>query len=348
MSRVRSLAPLLVAAGWLAACATDAAAPPPGSSPEPPFTVTDPTDADQDGIPEQLEDHLMQTFGPELRLPPDEIDWTRPANVDWYLPKVHLRFDHPNCPDDSTNILDVGAITFANIHTQAHFTKSSPVTLCHHNTDPADERFSDKDAQEFFLQAEDDALVHPGIPPTRADEWRVYIQVRPSSYVRASDGKAAAYDLQVWTFYAYNDFFASANHEADWEHTTISIGEDLAVVSVYFATHDNGFRVDDPSALEWSGGTHVVGYVADGSHATYATIGTQPGPPTDDHTYDGGPIWQTWTNAVNLGDRGHVLGGQDWALYGGRWGEVGETSFTSGPNGPLFHHKWDTTTEYPQ
>jgi hypothetical protein len=66
----------------------------------PPFTVTDPTDDDGDGIPEQLEDYLMTTFGPELRLPPDDIDWTRPASVDWYLPKVRMRFDHPLCPDD--------------------------------------------------------------------------------------------------------------------------------------------------------------------------------------------------------------------------------------------------------
>src|SRR5687767_10076938 len=95
----------------LAACS---AAPSGDDEPDdvPPFEVTDPTDADQDGIPEELEDHLMTVFGPELRLAPDDIDWTRPANVDWYLPKVAMRFDHAGCPDDG--ILDLGKVTAAN------------------------------------------------------------------------------------------------------------------------------------------------------------------------------------------------------------------------------------------
>src|SRR4051812_10219055 len=137
-------------------CATDPATPGGGddgagdggddSQVAPSFTVTDPTDADGDGLPEQLEDYLMQTFGPELRLAPDDIDWTRPANVDWYLPKVRMRFDHPNCPDDSSNLLDAGKITFASIHAQTHFTKS---TLCIHNSGAADQRFSNKKHLEF-------------------------------------------------------------------------------------------------------------------------------------------------------------------------------------------------------
>lgn len=314
----------------------------------PPFVVTDPTDADGDGIPEQLEDHLMTTFGPELRLPPDDIDWTRPANVDWYLPKVRMRFDHAGCPDDSTNILNVGAITFDDIHAQRHYLKSSGLGLCQHSDSAADLRYSNKKALEFFLQAEDDALVHPGIPPTRSSEWRTYIQVRPSSYVRA-DGEAAAYDLQVWYFFAYNDFIASANHEADWEHMTLSISKDLELVSVFFATHDAGDRFDDPAALERVG-THVVGYIADGSHATYDTVGAHPAPVigTNDHTYAGGPAWASWKNFVNLGDVGKILNGQDWAAYGGRWGEVGETSFTSGPPGPMSQGNWNTRNEYPR
>ncbi len=331
-------------------CATDPGTPgdadddPPTG---PPFTVTDPTDADGDGIPEQLEDHLMATFGPELRLPPDDIDWTRPASVDWYLPKVRMRFDHPLCPDDGSNLLDVGAITFANIHAQSHYTKASGTGLCRHNDGPADRRLSNQKHLEFFLQAEADALVHPGIPPSRSSEWRTYIQVRPSSYVRG-DGRAAAYDLQVWYFFPYNDFIASANHEADWEHLTISISDDHEIVSVYYATHDAGDRFDDPAALERVDGTHVVGYIADGSHATYPEVGEHAGPVpgVTDHTYAGGPVWRTWSNFVNLGAIGKILGGQTWAAYGGRWGEVGETSFTSGPPGPMFQGKWDTRNEY--
>lgn len=313
----------------------------------PPIEVTDPTDADGDGIPEQVEDYVMSKFGPELRLAPDDIDWTRPANVEWYLPKVKMRFDHPNCPDDSENILDVGAITGANIHAQQHYTKSSGTGLCRHNDQPDDLRYSNQRHLDFFLQAEDDDLVHAGIPPERSSEWRAYIQVRPSGYVRA-DGKAAAYDLQVWYFFPYNDNVASANHEADWEHLTVSISSDYEFVSVFYATHDDGHRIDDPTKLIFVEDSHVVGYVADGSHATYESAGDHPGPFVEDHTYDGGPVWHTWTNYGNVGQVGKLLPGNEWALYGGRWGEVGETSFTSGPPGPTFQSKWDTANEYPK
>jgi hypothetical protein len=90
----------------------------------------------------------------------------------------------------------------------------------------SDRRRRRRAARAVRGQAEDDALVHPGIPPSRLSERRTYIQVRPSSYVRG-DGRAAAYDLQVWRFFPYNDFIASANHEADWEHMTISISDDF-------------------------------------------------------------------------------------------------------------------------
>lgn len=307
--------------------------------------VVDPTDGDEDGVPDQVEGQIMERFGPELRLAPDDEDWTRPANVEWYLDRVRMRFDHAGCPDD--DILDTGTITFDNIHAQRHFTKASGTGLCRHNDGPDDERFSNQKHLEFFLQATDDASVHPGIPPSRSDEWRSYIQVRPSGYVSPSNGPAA-YDLQVWYFFPYNDNIGSANHEADWEHMTISVSEDLELVSVFFATHNDGHRIDDFAQLQFVEDTHVVGYVADGSHATYEKAGDHPGPVVDDHAYEGGPRWQSWKNFANLGQSGKHVGDQMWSRYGGRWGEVGATDITSGPPGPMFNGKWDTTNEYPR
>jgi hypothetical protein len=316
----------------------------PAPGPDAPPIETDPTDDDADGIPEQLEDQLMLAFGPELHLAPDDIDWTRPANVDWYLERVHMRFDHAGCPDDG--VIDFGQVTFANIAEQQHYTKASGTGLCQHNDGANDLRYSNKKHLEFFLQPTDDDGVHPGIPPARSAEWRAYTQVRKSEYVRA-DGKVAAWDLQVWYFFPYNDFIASANHEADWEHVTISIAEDKTFVSAFFATHNTGLRVDDPTKLRWND-THVIAFVADGSHATYPTAGAQSTgvPGADDHTYEGGPIWRTWENFANLGAIDHVLNDQTWARYGGRWGEVGNLDATSGPPGPMFNGKWNTKTEY--
>ena len=190
--------------------------------------------------------------------------------------------------------------------------------------------------KDFFLQPEDDNLVHPGIPPAQKSEWRVYAHVSKSAY------KTAAYDVQIWTFYAYNDSVGGVNHEADWEHVTISVTAELDFVSAYYSAHHEGGRFDDAAKLEWIDRTHPVGYSADGSHAIYESPGEHPSavPGFPDHAYTGGPTWQTWKNAINIGERGAVLNDQDWAKYDGRWGEVGNLEDTSGPVGPMYSGRW--------
>jgi len=307
-----------------------------------PFTVTDPTDGDGDQIADQLEDYLIAKFAPQVRLAPDDIDWTRPANVEWYLANVHMRFDHPKCGDHQ--VLALGAVNTTTVWQQTHATSTGFEPFCGHS-DTALRSGPDNGTwtqhKDFFLQPEDDGLVHPGIPPSRSAEWQVYAHVKPSGYVRA-DGVAAAYDIQIWFFYAYNDFIGGINHESDWEHMTISVSETLEPVSIYFATHGDGSRIDDLAKVKWVGRTHPVGYAADGSHATYPTAGTHAlgVPGANDHTYDAGPIWKTWTNAVNLGERGRVINDQFWARYDGRWGEKGNIEDTSGPVGPMYNSRW--------
>jgi len=314
-----------------------------GAHQAPPFTGTDPTDADGDGITDELEDYLLAQFGPELRLAPDAIDWTRPANVEWYLPRVRMRFDHPSCLDHE--VLATGKVTADSSWQQTHAISSGVEPFCSHTgtklaSGTSTTAFTKQ--EDFFLQPEDDDLVHPGIPPSRRSEWRVYGHVGQSSYVRASDRTAAAYDIQIWLFYAYNDSVGGVNHEADWEHVTISVTSDLDVVSVYFSAHHEGGRFDDPAKLAWRDRTHPVGYSADGSHAVYETAGEHPSavPGFPDHTYGGGPIWETWKNVVNLGERGKILNDQGWARYDGRWGEVGDVEDTSGPVGPMYSGRW--------
>ena len=60
-----------------------------------------------------------------------------------------------------------------------------------------------------------------------------------------------------------------------------------------------------------------------------------------DYCYDNGPRWKTWENFINVGERRKTLNGQTFILYGGRWGEVGYTKWTSGPQGPAFKDAWD-------
>jgi hypothetical protein len=278
-------------------------------------------DADADGLDDTIEDQLAAKFAPEVRLAPLSIDWTRPANVDWYLSRVHMRFDHAGCPD--CQVLALGTPTQSNLSAQAHSTKN---WLCSHTSTSY---LSNQSHKEFFLQPPDDA-VHNGAPST---EWRVYVHVKPSVVV------SGGYDIQYWFFYPYNDFIASANHEADWEHITVTTDGAGNFQSAWYAQHSDGVRFT-ASQLLWNG-THPVVYSADGSHASYPAVGDWAlilG--AYDHTYGGGPVWQTWTNWVNVGEKGAPRNGQLFIKYGGRWGEVGELEDTSGPQGPSFQGSW--------
>lgn len=283
------------------------------------------TDADADGIDDGLEDQLAAKFAPEVRLAPDSIDWTRPANVDWYLARVSMRFDHSGCPD--CQVLALGSLTQANLSAQTHNMKSG--LFCSHNSTAYGSSASHK---EFFLQPPDDAT-HNG---SASSGWKVYVHAKKSTLV------SGGYDIQYWFFYAYNDSYASVNHEADWEHITVTADSASNFYSAWYAAHSGGKRYS-ASQLQWNG-THPIVYSADGSHASYPSVGTFPTEVTgfDDHTYSGGPVWQTWNNWVNVGEKAAPRNGQTFIKYGGRWGEVGELEDTSGPQGPSFQGSWST------
>jgi hypothetical protein len=281
-------------------------------------------DADGDTIDDGLEDQLAAKFAPEVRLAPDGIDWARPANVDWYLARVHMRFDHSGCPD--CQVLALATPTQANLSTQSHKTKGS---FCTHTSTVY---YSNQSRKEFFLQPPDDA-VHNGAPST---EWRTYVHVKKSTLV------SGGHDIQYWFFYPYNDSVASVNHEADWEHITVTADSAGNFYSAWYAQHGGGKRYA-ASQLSFVNSTHPVVYSADGSHASYPTVGSFP---TilgfSDYTYSGGPVWQTWNNWVNVGEKTAPRNGQSFIKYGGRWGEVGEMDDTSGPQGPAFQGSWTT------
>ena len=311
----------LLGLGALAACGPEAAAPTDGqdqSASESALTV----DNDGDGIDDAYENQLAAKFAPEVRLPPDSIDWTRPANVDWYLTKVSMRFDHSGCPDHEIKAL--GTLTQANLSTQSHATTN---WYCGHTSTVYP---SSAKHLEFFLQPPDDAT-HAGTAPSG---WRVYVHVKKSTLV------TGGFDVQYWFFYAYNDAAATINHEADWEHITVTTDAAGAFQSAWYAQHNSGARYTAAQLL-WNG-NHPIVYSADGTHASYKGPGTWAGPVVPDYCYDGGPVWQTWTNFVNVGETAAPLNGQSFIKYGGRWGEIGELEDTSGPPTPSVQGSWTT------
>jgi Vacuolar protein sorting-associated protein 62 len=280
-----------------------------------------PGDGDQDGIPDAWEGKLAAKFAPQVRLPPSSEDWTRPASVDWYLVVSTMRFNHSGCSD--CQVMFNGTITQDALSKQFHKGKDF---LCSHSAGNNSSAVSDK----FFLQPINDSY-HAGAP---ANLWKVYAHI-----FRRNNG----YAIQYWFFYAYNDSIGSANHEADWEHITVSTDANGNFVSAWYAQHEGGTTYNS-GQITFINGTHPVVYSADGSHASYPKAGNYDipwVPGLDDHCYENGPVWNTWENFVNVGEKEYPLNGQSFIKYAGRWGEIGETSITTGPLGPSFQAAWN-------
>ena len=298
-------------------------------TPAPPPRASSPVkgDKDKDGISDSLEITLANKFAPVLKLPPSHIDWTRPANVDWYLKRVQLRFENKGACNIDDKIFNVGQVTQSNLAQQSRKDKSVGLSGCKNR---GTRRYSNASTR-FFLQPAD--KYHKGAPQS---EWKAYVHVKKSQAVRRG------YDIQYWFFYAYNDSFGSFNHEGDWEHITVSVNSKLQFVEAVYAQHEYSTRYKK-NKLTFINKTHPVVYVADGSHASYAWAGDIriKKTPVNDHTYNNGPIWHTSKSLIHVGEKKYPLNGQHFIQYGGRWGEVGETKHTSGPTGPAFKPEWN-------
>ena len=287
-------------------------------------------DNDRDGIADSLEVEMANKFSPILRLPPASKDWTRPANVDWYLQRVQLRFENKGACNRDDQVFKVGQVNQNNLARQSKRDKDATWRGCKRN---GTKRYSNSSTR-FFLQTAD--KYHKGAHPS---EWKAYVHVKKSTAVRNG------YDIQYWFFYAYNDSVGSFNHEGDWEHITISVNKNLQFVEAIYAQHEYYSRYNR-NQLTFLRNTHPVVYVADGSHASYPRAGgfrirNPINAAVNDYTYNGGPVWDTAGKLIHVGEKNYPLNQQYFIQYGGRWGEIGETRYTSGPTGPAFKPEWN-------
>jgi|GEM_PF-1144426 len=279
-----------------------------------------PSPEDDPALPPATQAELAAAFAPRLHLAPD--DPYRPANVDWFLARVSMRYHHDNCPDHE--LLGVGKVTQAALVAQSHADAKS---LCRH--DDGDIRKSTA-SDLFFLEVANDAT-YKGAP--RA-EWKTYVVWRPKP--------AGLVDVEYWTFYPYNDGFSRFNHEADWEHVRVTIdpkanGGQGKALEVKLSAHKGGTVLGTNDKTLQMDGTHPVSYVAKGTHANYAKPGTYaidgiPGGVVKDVAKVAAPadVWKTETSLVLVGTRAAPKNGQQFVKYWGRWGQIGSTSETSG------------------
>jgi hypothetical protein len=164
--------------------------------------------------------------------------------------------------------------------------------------------------------------------------------------------------ISYWFFYPYNDAPRVPflfDHQGDWENMSLlfensSNGSSWTLQAVSYSAHGapKGVSADCPATTysseplscqaprtPWAGVPRLVGFVANGDHATYPS----PGPhklhgPVADRTssVESGFSWPTWQTLIPLESQG-------WAGFCGAWGDVAGPFLPSakdrtGPVGP--------------
>lgn len=304
-------------------------------------------DGDLDSIDDGVEACVLQTHAPVMRMPFSR-DWTRPGNVDWYLARSTLRFNHDNTCDDC-EIVPRAPDQWTLAH-QRHQKKNGLASWspCGHNSSWVDIKSDRFDASHHFFLQMLDHNDRPG--PANSSLWIVYGHVYPNDI--------GGVNAQYWFFYPYNDGIGPQNHEGDWEMLTVRRRRDGVADGAFVCAHgDCPWR--SAAELQWAWNTHPIVWVADGSHASYATIEEcdskerrpEFGDFEDSCETNPSYQWITWKDGnwypgiqgggiINVGERTRPLGGHHAMLANLKWGEIGAFDGTSGPITPTFKTTW--------
>ncbi len=211
------------------------------------------------------------------------------------------------------------------------------------------------EARDLAGKGADHYVDLPGHPVTeRCDyqRWFARIGARAPNVVYAhvarEEGRPDRIALQYWLYYVYNDF--NDKHESDWE--TIQLHFDAPSVSgalrsepveAFYSEHRGaGYSTWEGGDLERLG-THLVTYVAAGSHANYFRSSLWLGRDAsedlgcDDAT---GPSTRIRPRVVVVPTRVRTNERQlAWLAYRGHWGQR-EAGINNGPTGPNAKKQW--------
>lgn len=160
-------------------------------------------------------------------------------------------------------------------------------------------------------------------------------------YARAYQSSDGAVWLEYWIWYYYNNGEnreSIDNHEGDWEHIDLRLGEDLTPVKAVYGEHTYASRCDW-SDVEQSDDRPVV-YVARGRHASWFAPGT-----FGDYDDRNDGLGARVTPSVEL----VTSGAPSWISWPGRWGstnfDVGGPLETRSPPGPAFQSPWNNPSD---
>ncbi|KAF2220247.1 hypothetical protein BDZ85DRAFT_204142 [Elsinoe ampelina] len=253
-----------------------------------------------------------------------------PQYVVDYAPVVRLFSADPYRPSDIGNTLSntVPEINFTPVANVAN-----PLTL--DNLDS----LNAQGGANVFLTSKQDVTTNPawlnGVTPDSCGSTRDAI----ASTIIVVDKGNGVVDAFYMYFYAYNWGgtilnFNVGNHVGDWEHNVVRFNNGQPQ-QVWYSQHANG-EAFSYSAVSKEGIRPIV-FSANGSHASYATTGTQdrvlpdlnlPGLVLNDYT-DEGPRWDPLLNSYFFkydiaSDSFSNYDGTTpvaWLNFVGRWGD---------------------------
>jgi hypothetical protein len=247
-----------------------------------------PVDADHDGINDDLEQRLAETYAPVIYIEPDESNY--PVNVDWFLDRAHLQY-HEDCTFDVDDNVGPNPIGTQLLGPDGHSLWAAGPNCGSGDTgyghpphrqlttvaaDP-DGQFSAgsqttgySDQQTFVLTDLADAD-HVGSTDPR--DWKTYFHAYPSA-----DGGIM---IQYWHVFAYNEFGGGFdNHGGDWDASIqVWLKPDLTLKGAWFSRHADDHpgtffcaTIDTDCAavqLRLFDSTHPVVTIDGGGHAAF-------------------------------------------------------------------------------
>lgn len=291
-------------------------------------------------LPQATISVLMKEFAPELRFHHKENYF--PCTTSWFAQRSELR--HRN-PDGSTSLVLPRPLKNSSI-LGGYPTKDYPQGF--------------NELNDYYLHPLEDNA-------TRAGEPLINNQCQVPCYVHIQDKNNGGVVLQYLFFYAYQGYtvgvtiagqklFDVGSHVGDWEHIDVHLKRSneprnthgFALDEVHYAAHGSKPHGELVKAIDLkSVGNHPIVWVAQWGHASHAkNVGFDKS--TLDNTSDTGARWRCWqVPLINVGDRDNPTPGQEWLIFGGRWGNTKEvtntkltTQITNSPPGPAIDSGW--------